>query len=86
MEESNQEWKGYLVVRIGRFWKIKNNTQWIGGSFTTLDKAKQWINAQINKGIDKEYKRTLRDIKKEPDIRKRTRRYKELCQTTPNYS
>lgn len=86
MEESNQEWKGYLIIRDGKFWKIRNVNRWVGGSFTTLDKAKQWVNGQVNIAIDKEYNRTLKEIKKEPDLKKRSKRYKELCQDTPNYS
>lgn len=81
MEESKEEWKGYLIVRCGRFWKVLNVHHYIGGSFTMLDKARAYIDAITADKNHKEFKRKLKEIRKEPNIAKRTREYKKLCQT-----
>lgn len=84
VEESKEEWQGFVIVRDGRFWVIKNTTRYIGGRFTTLDKAKQYINSLRNTQADKEYARNLREVRKEPDLKKRRKKFEETCQT-PKY-
>lgn len=84
LEDSKEEWQGFIIVRDGRFWVIRNNTRYVGGKFTTLDKAKTFINSLKNTQADKEYAKNLREVRKEPDLKKRKRKYEELCQT-PNY-
>lgn len=81
LEESKEEWQGLVIIRDGRFWIIKNTTRYIGGRFTTIDKAKQYINSLRNTQADKEYVRNLKEVRKEPDLKKRKKKYEELCQT-----
>lgn len=80
MEESKEEWKGYIIVRSGKYWKIRNVHKYIGGSFTMLSKARAYIDAIVVNTKHKEFNRSLREIRKIPDIAKRTKEYKKLCQ------
>lgn len=84
LEDSKEEWQGYVIVRDGRFWVIRNTTRYIGGRFTTIDKAKQYINAIKNTQADKEYIKNLREVRKEPDLKKRKKKFEATCQT-PKY-
>ena len=80
MEETQTEWKGYLIVRAGKNWKVRNCNRYIGGTFTMFEKAKAFIDAQV---VDKErnaYNRELKRIRKIKDLKQRAKEYKQLCQ------
>lgn len=81
MEESQEEWKGYIIVKDGPYWKVRNNTRYIGGTFTMLAKARAWIDATIIENQSKEFKTALRRIRKIKDLKERSKEYKKLCQT-----
>lgn len=80
MEESKEEWKGFIIIKQGPYWRVRNCRRWVGGTFTRIEKARLWINAEVNKRRRKFYKSELRRIRKIEDIRKRAREYKKLCQ------
>lgn len=81
MEESKEEWKGYIIVKDGPYWKVRNSTRYIGGTFTMLAKARAWIDATIVENQSKEFKTALRRIRKIKDLKERSKEYKKLCQT-----
>jgi len=81
MEEQTENGSSYVIVRDGPFYKIKHNTRWVGGSFTEIFRAQRWIDAQLQRAEEKEFKKELKQILKEPDLKKRTRKYNKLCQT-----
>lgn len=81
MEEQTENRSSYVIVRDGPFWKIKHSTRWVGGNFTEPSKAQRWIDAQLFIKDEKEFKKELKEILKEPDLKKRTRKYNKLCQT-----
>lgn len=80
MEESSQEWKGYLIVREGPYWKIRNKTVYVGGTFTLLNKAKEWIDTTVIQTREKEFQKSLKRIRKIVDLKQRSKEYKKLCQ------
>lgn len=81
MEESQETWKGYLIIRDGKYWRVFKEHHYYGGLFTMLTKARAFIDAKINDDEIKEHNLAIKRIRKEPDIRKRARMYKKLCQT-----
>ena len=88
MEEQAIEWKKDLeIVRDGRFFKVRNCSAYIGGSFTTMKHAQDFIDAYNNKRVDNIVKKETRKIRNSDEpIKKRMKEYKELCQAIPNYS
>lgn len=88
MEEQTIEWKKDLtIVRDGRFFKVRNKNTYIGGTFTTLAHAQNFIDGYNNNRIDKIVKKETSKIKNsDKPINKRMKEYKELCQAIPNYS
>lgn len=79
MDETTTEWKGYKIVRVGKNFRILNKTQWIDNTFLTRKQAIEWINLELKTNEIKDVKRELNALKREPDIRKRARKYKEIC-------
>ena len=41
MEESQEEWKGYIIVKNGPYWRVRNCNRYVGGTFNMLDKGLQ---------------------------------------------
>nr|DAT84260.1 MAG TPA: hypothetical protein [Caudoviricetes sp.] len=84
MEKSSEEWKGFVIVYSNKLYRVKNFKKYFEDSFTTLARAKDFIDKKLYneqlKEDAKNYRDTLAEIKKEPDINKRTRMYKKLCQ------
>ena len=80
MEESSEVWKGYVITFTGRFYSVRNATRYLPGMFTTRTKAREFIDRYIIDCEKKEYTKALNKIRKEPDLKKRSRMYKELCQ------
>lgn len=80
MEETQTEWKGYIIIRAGKNWKVRNQKVYVGGTFTMLEKAKAFIDAQIVDKEREEYLTALRRIRKIKDLNKRSKEYKKLCQ------
>ena len=81
MEESQEEWKGYLIVRYGMNWRIRHNKVYVGGTFTMLEKAKAYVDVLVTNKEREEYLTALRRIRKIKDLNQRTKEYKKLCQT-----
>lgn len=84
MEESDTEWKGFVIRYADRCYHVINKTRHVSGRFTTLQKAKAYIDARVSKETNeqalKEYNKQLKIIRAEPDLRKRSRMWKKLCQ------
>lgn len=80
MEESEIVWEGFVILRKGPYWVIKNSTRYVGGTFTNVFEAKKYIQGRIEKEKVKAYKLGLRKIHKMP-INKRKKEYIKLCQT-----
>ena len=80
MEESQILWKDYLIIRQGPYWVVRNKTRYIGGSFTTLNAAKRFVDAKAEDDRIEAYNKGLREIRKMP-IGKRKKEYEKLCQT-----
>lgn len=88
MEEQTTEWKKDLeIVRDGRFFRVRNKNAYIGGAFTTIQHAQNFINGYNNKRIDNIVKKETNKIKhSDKPIKQRMKEYKELCQNIPDYS
>lgn len=80
MENSETLWKDFVIVRQGPYWVVRNNTRYIGGTFTTLTAAKRFVDERIEDDKLEAYKTGLNQIKKMP-INKRKKEYDKLCQT-----
>lgn len=80
MEESKEIWKGYIIVRQGSVWRVRNYNRYVGGSFTMLSKAKAWIDGRVNDDKESEWKTAIRRIRRIKDLNKRSKEYKKLCQ------
>lgn len=81
MEESQEEWKGYIIVKDGPYWRVRNCKVYVGGTFNMLDKARKWIDAEVIRKERSEYETALRRIRKIKDLKQRSKEYKKLCQT-----
>ena len=81
MEESQEERKGCIIVRSGINWKVRVHNTYIGGTFTTLEKARAFVDARAVDKEREEYLTALRRIRKIKDLNQRTKEYKKLCQT-----
>ena len=81
MEETQTEWKGYIIVKAGKYWKVRHVNVYVGGSFTTPDKSKAFIDAQVIDNARNEYNKEIKKIRKIKDLKQRTKEYKKLCQT-----
>lgn len=88
MEEQTIEWKKDLeIVRDGRFFKVRNCNVYIGGLFTTIQHAENFIRGYNNKRVDDIIRKETKKIKNsDKPIKQRMKEYKELCQAIPNYS
>lgn len=80
MEESEIIWEGFVILRKGPYWVIKNSTRYVGGTFTNIFEAKKYIRSRIEKEKIRAYNSGLRKIRKMP-IKKRKKEYEKLCQT-----
>lgn len=81
MEESKEIRKDFIIVREGKNWRVRSGNIYIGGTFTMIDKARAWIDAEVIRRERKEYNSELYRIRKIKDLDKRTKEYKKLCQT-----
>ena len=81
MEETQEEWKGYIITRSGCNWKVRHCKKYVGGTFTMLEKARAYVDAQIVNSKQQFYEKELRRIRKIKDIKQRSKEYKLLCQT-----
>lgn len=85
MEESKEDWKGYLIYRSGKYWRVRNENYSYPGVFTMLSKARAYVDALIVNSTHKERKRVyskeIKRIREISDLNKRTKEYKKLCQT-----
>lgn len=88
MEEQTFEWKkNLLIIRDGRFFKVRNGTVYVGGTFTTRQHAENFIKGYNNKRVDDIVRKETKKIKhSDKPIKQRMKEYKELCQAIPNYS
>lgn len=81
MEETKEEWKGYIITRSGCNWKVRHCKKYVGGTFTMLEKARAFIDAQVVNSKQRFYEKELRRIRKIKDLNQRSKEYKILCQT-----
>ena len=81
MEETQEEWKGYIITRSGCNWKVRHCKKYVGGTFTMLEKARAYVDAQIVNSQQQFYEKELRRIRKIKDLTQRSKEYKLLCQT-----
>ena len=78
MEESKEIRKDFIIVRDGKNWKVRSGNIYIGGTFTMLEKARAWIDAEVIRRERKEYNSELYRIRKIKDLDKRTKEYNDL--------
>lgn len=81
MEETKEEWKGYIITRSGCNWKVRHCKKYVGGTFTMLEKARAFVDAQVVNSKQRFYEKELRRIRKIKDLNQRSKEYKLLCQT-----
>lgn len=81
MEETKEEWKGYIITRSGCNWKVRHCKKYVGGTFTMLEKARAFVDAQVVNSKQRFYEKELRRIRKIKDLNQRSKEYKILCQT-----
>lgn len=81
MEETKEEWKGYIITRSGCNWKVRHCNKYVGGTFTMLEKARAYVDAQVVNSKQRFYEKELRRIRKIKDLNQRSKEYKLLCQT-----
>ena len=81
MEETQEERKGYIITRSGCNWKVRHCKKYVGGTFTMLEKARAYVDAQVVNSKQQFYEKELRRIRKIKDLKQRSKEYKLLCQT-----
>ena len=81
MEETQEEWKGYIITRSGCNWKVRHCKKYVGGTFTMLEKARAYVDAQMFNSKQQFYEKERRRIRKIKDLKQRSKEYKLLCQT-----
>lgn len=79
MEKQEQIRSSYKIRYKDRVYTVyagRNNPQ---GSFTTEAKAKEFIECRVAMRFEKYLNQLIREMRKEPDLRKRTRMWKKIC-------
>lgn len=67
-----------IVIEKGLFYVINNRFRY-HEAFSTMNKAEEYINSIITKYKLENIDKLFRIMKREPDIRKRTRMWKKIC-------
>ena len=57
MEESQEVWKDYIIVRDGKYWRVFREHHYYGGLFTMLSKARAYVDVLVNNKEIEDYKR-----------------------------
>ena len=79
MEKQEQIRSSYKIRYKDRLYTVYVGKGWPQGYFTTETKAKEFIECKIQERMEKYFKSLIREMRKEPDIRKRTRVWKKIC-------
>lgn len=79
MEKQEQIRSSYQIRYKDRFYIVYAGTNNPQGSFTTEAKAKEFIEDRVAVRLEEHYKKLIREMRKEPDLRKRTRMWKKIC-------
>ena len=79
MEKQEQIRSSYKIRYKDRLYTVYVGKGWPQGNFTTETKAKEFIESKVVERMDKYFKKLIREMRKEPDIRKRTRMWKNIC-------
>ena len=79
MEKQEQIRSSYKIIYKDRFYVVYVGRGNLQGYFTTEAKAEEFIECKVVEKLDKYFKSLIREMKKEPDIRKRTRMWKKIC-------
>lgn len=79
MEEQDKDRKKIVVVASGKYWKVRNVNYYYDNTFTEYSKAVKFAEAKEREIEEENFNKALRQIRKEPDLGKRTREYKKLC-------
>lgn len=79
MEKQDQIRSSYKIKYQDRLYTVYVGINHPQGYFTTEAKAKEFIECKIQEKMEKYFKSLVREMRKEPDIRKRTRMWKKIC-------
>lgn len=85
MEESSEEWKTFIIYfDDDGSYKVKKPHKLYDCSFTSRKLARAFVDrtiiAEELAEKTREYNAAMREIRKEPDLAKRSRKYRQLCQ------
>jgi hypothetical protein len=79
MEKQEQIRSSYKIRYKDRFYIVYAGAASPQGQFTTEAKAKEFIECRVAERMDKYFKGLIREMRKEPDLKKRTRMWKKIC-------
>lgn len=79
MEKQEQIRASYKIRYQDRLYTVYVGTNKPQGYFTTETKAKEFIECKVQEKMEEYFKSLVREMRKEPDIRKRTRMWKKIC-------
>ena len=79
MEKQEQIRASYKIRYKDRLYTVYVGANKPQGYFTTETKAKEFIECKIQERMEKYFKSLIREMLKEPDIRKRTRMCNKIC-------
>lgn len=79
MEKQEQIRSSYKIRYKDRLYTVYVGKGRPQGYFTTETKAKEFIECKVQERMEEYFKSLVREMRKEPDIRKRTRMWKKIC-------
>lgn len=80
MESKEEIRSSFIIVRLGSFFVVRRVHKPVGGRFISEQDAKNFVDKRVNELYNMEYESELRRIRKIPDLKKRSKEYKKLCQ------
>lgn len=80
MESKKEIRSSFIIVRLGSFFVVRRVHKPVGGRFMSEQDAKNFVDKRVNELYNRAYELELKRIRKIPDLKKRCREYRKLCQ------
>ena len=79
MAEQNQIGSSCKIIYDKGLYYVRSGVHTLKSAFTTKAKAEEFLNCYIQNKKRKLYVKLVHKMRKEPDIRKRSRMWKKIC-------
>lgn len=80
MESKEEIRSSFIIVRLGSFFAVRRVHKPVGGRFMSEQDAKIFVDKRVNELYNKLCELELKRIRKIPNLKKRCKEYRRLCQ------